>query len=61
MIIISTCIWLSFHTITVGMPLFEALYGRRCMAPSCWDKIGERVIEGTELVRITNAKVEKVK
>ncbi|XP_074337117.1 uncharacterized protein LOC141674292 [Apium graveolens] len=30
-------------------------------APSCWDVVGERVIEGPELVRITNEKVEKVK
>ncbi|KAL8145242.1 hypothetical protein AgCh_003440 [Apium graveolens] len=43
------------------MPPFEALYGRRCRAPSCWDEVGERVIEGPELVRITNEKVEKVK
>ncbi|XP_074363476.1 uncharacterized protein LOC141704025 [Apium graveolens] len=32
-----------------------------CRAPSCWDEVGERVIEGPKLVRITNEKVEKVK
>ncbi|KAL8134287.1 hypothetical protein AgCh_009360 [Apium graveolens] len=46
---------------SIGMPPFEALYGRRCRAPSCWDEVGERVIEGPELVGITNEKVEKVK
>ncbi|XP_074359909.1 uncharacterized protein LOC141700007 [Apium graveolens] len=30
-------------------------------APSCWDDVGERVIEGQELVRITNEKLEIVK
>ncbi|KAL8114289.1 hypothetical protein AgCh_021224 [Apium graveolens] len=50
----------SWHA-SIGMPPFEALYGRRCRAPSCWDEVGERVIEGPELVRITNEKVEKVK
>ncbi|KAL8149224.1 hypothetical protein AgCh_006291 [Apium graveolens] len=50
----------SWHA-SIGMPAFEALYGRRCRAPSCWDEVGERVIEGPELVRITNEKVEKVK
>ncbi|XP_074352081.1 uncharacterized protein LOC141691242 [Apium graveolens] len=50
----------SWHAI-IGMPPVEALYGRRCRAPSCWDEVGERVIEGPELVRITNEKVEKVK
>ncbi|KAL8126138.1 hypothetical protein AgCh_013427 [Apium graveolens] len=50
----------SWHA-SIGMPPFEALYGRRCRAPSCWDEVGKRVIEGPELVRITNEKVEKVK
>ncbi|XP_074356603.1 uncharacterized protein LOC141696348 [Apium graveolens] len=50
----------SWHA-SIGMPPFEDLYGRRCRAPSCWDEVGERVIEGPELVRITNEKVEKVK
>ncbi|XP_074327821.1 uncharacterized protein LOC141665738 [Apium graveolens] len=50
----------SWHTI-IGMPPFEALYSRRCRAPSCWDEVGERVIKGPELVRITNEKVDKVK
>ncbi|XP_074375921.1 uncharacterized protein LOC141717653 [Apium graveolens] len=50
----------SWHA-SIGMPPFEALYSRRCRAPSCWDAVGERVIEGPELVRITNEKVEKVK
>ncbi|KAL8134859.1 hypothetical protein AgCh_009750 [Apium graveolens] len=50
----------SWHE-SIGMPPFEALYGRRCRASSCWDEVGERVIEGPELVRITNERVEKVK
>ncbi|XP_074337001.1 uncharacterized protein LOC141674179 [Apium graveolens] len=50
----------SWHA-SIGMPPFEALYGRRCRAPSCWDEVGERVIEGPDLVRITNEKVKKVK
>ncbi|KAL8147173.1 hypothetical protein AgCh_004772 [Apium graveolens] len=47
--------------VSIGMPPFEALYGRRCRVPACWYEVGERVIEGPELVRITNEKVEKVK
>ncbi|XP_074376989.1 uncharacterized protein LOC141718505 [Apium graveolens] len=50
----------SWHA-SIGMPPFAALYGRRFRVPSCWDEVGERVIEGSELVRITNEKVEKVK
>nr|GFC91787.1 putative reverse transcriptase domain-containing protein [Tanacetum cinerariifolium] len=36
---------------------FEMLYGRKCRAPICWDQVRERVIEGPELIEVTNAKV----
>nr|GFC42871.1 putative reverse transcriptase domain-containing protein [Tanacetum cinerariifolium] len=39
-----------------GAP-FELLYGRKCRAPICWNEVGERVIEGLELVKVTNEKV----
>ncbi|GJX56327.1 retrotransposon protein, putative, ty3-gypsy subclass [Tanacetum coccineum] len=39
-----------------GAP-FELLYGRKCRAPICWNEVGERVIEGLELVEVTNEKV----
>ncbi|KAL8149176.1 hypothetical protein AgCh_006259 [Apium graveolens] len=50
----------SWHA-SISMPPFEALYGRRCRAPSYWNEVGEIVIEGTELVRITNEKVSPYK
>ncbi|XP_074324025.1 uncharacterized protein LOC141660946 [Apium graveolens] len=43
-----------------GVPV-SIVSDRDTRAPSCWDGVGERVIEGPELVRITNDKVEKVK
>nr|GFB32602.1 putative nucleotidyltransferase, ribonuclease H [Tanacetum cinerariifolium] len=39
-----------------GAP-FELLYGRKCRAPICWNEVGEPVIEGPELVKVTNEKV----
>jgi hypothetical protein len=27
---------------TIGMPPYEALYGRKCQSPLYWDNIGER-------------------
>nr|GEX70002.1 retrotransposon protein, putative, Ty3-gypsy subclass [Tanacetum cinerariifolium] len=36
---------------------FEMLYGRKCRAPICWDQVGERVIEGLEMIEVTNEKV----
>nr|GFC89331.1 putative nucleotidyltransferase, ribonuclease H [Tanacetum cinerariifolium] len=40
---------------------FEMLYGRKCRAPICWDQVGERVIEGLEMIEVTNAKVAVAK
>nr|GFB06232.1 DNA/RNA polymerases superfamily protein [Tanacetum cinerariifolium] len=36
---------------------FEMLYGRKCRAPICWDQVEERVIEGPEMIEVTNEKV----
>ncbi|KAL0378461.1 UNVERIFIED_CONTAM: Transposon Ty3-G Gag-Pol polyprotein [Sesamum radiatum] len=47
----------SFHS-SIGMAPYEALYGRRCRSPVCWDIEGLRQVEGPELVQET---VEKIK
>nr|GEV06438.1 retrotransposable element Tf2 [Tanacetum cinerariifolium] len=36
---------------------YELLYGQKCRAPICWNEVGERVIEGLELIEVTNDKV----
>nr|GEW19500.1 DNA/RNA polymerases superfamily protein [Tanacetum cinerariifolium] len=36
---------------------YDILYGRKCRAPICWNEVGERVIEGSELIEVTNEKV----
>nr|GEZ36776.1 DNA/RNA polymerases superfamily protein [Tanacetum cinerariifolium] len=36
---------------------FEMLYGRKCRASMCWDQVEEHVIEGPEMIEVTNAKV----
>nr|GEV09621.1 putative nucleotidyltransferase, ribonuclease H [Tanacetum cinerariifolium] len=33
------------------------LYGRKCHALICWDQVGDRVIEGPEMIEVTNEKV----
>nr|GFC18767.1 hypothetical protein [Tanacetum cinerariifolium] len=40
---------------------YELLYGRKCRAPICWNEVGERVIEGPELIEVTNEKVDVAK
>ena len=39
----------SFQT-SIGMAPYEALYGRRCRTPLCWDEVGERKLDSPELV-----------
>ena len=45
---------------SIGMAPFEALYGRKCRTPVCWDEVGERRLIGPELVHITLDKIQIV-
>ena len=45
----------------IEMAPFEALYGRKCTTPVCWDEVGERKIVGLELVQITSEKVKVIR
>jgi hypothetical protein len=49
------------YQITIGMALFEALYGRKCRTPLCWEEVGDRKLYGAELVQITTEKVRIIK
>nr|GFD38037.1 putative nucleotidyltransferase, ribonuclease H [Tanacetum cinerariifolium] len=33
----------------------------KCRAPICWDQVGGRVIEGPEMIEVTNEKVTVAK
>ena len=46
---------------SIEMASFEALYGRKCRTPVCWDEVGERRLVGPELVQITSEKVKVVR
>ena len=46
---------------SIEMAPFEALYGRKCRTPVCWDEVGERRLVGHELVQITSEKVKVVR
>ena len=47
----------NYHA-TIGMPPYEALYGRKCRSPIYWDEVGEKQVLGPKLVQDT---VEKIK
>ena len=50
----------SYHS-TIGMSPFEALYGRQCRTPLCWNEIGERELCSPDLIHETNEKIKVVR
>ena len=46
----------SYHS-SIGMSPYEALYERKCRSPLCWIEVGEKHIEGPDLIRETTKKV----
>ena len=50
----------SYQT-SIGMTPFEALYGRRCRTPVCWDEVGERKINDMKLIEISSEKIRIVR
>ena len=51
----------SSYQSSIDMAPFEALYGRKCRTPVCWDEVGERRLIGLELVQITLDKIQIVR
>nr|GFB29749.1 putative nucleotidyltransferase, ribonuclease H [Tanacetum cinerariifolium] len=50
----------SWHTSIKAAP-FELLYDRKCRVSICWNEVGKCLIEGPELIEITNEKVAVAK
>jgi len=50
----------SYHA-SIGMPPYEALYGRKCRSPVYWDEVGERKILGPELIQQTKEKINLIR
>ncbi|KAI3826809.1 hypothetical protein L1987_00865 [Smallanthus sonchifolius] len=50
----------SYHT-SINMAPFEALYGRKCRSPICWNEIGEAQITGPELIQETSDKILQIR
>ena len=46
---------------SIQMAPYEALYGRRCRSPVCWDEVGERKLLGPEIVQQTVEKVRVIR
>ncbi|GJR14368.1 putative reverse transcriptase domain-containing protein [Tanacetum coccineum] len=50
----------SYHASIKAAP-FEALYGRKCHSPVCWNKVGEAQILSPELIQETTERIVQIK
>ncbi|XP_065854728.1 uncharacterized protein [Euphorbia lathyris] len=46
---------------SIEMAPYEALYGRKCRSPICWDEVGERRLTRPELIQLTLDKVRIIR
>ena len=46
---------------SIGMAPYEALYGKKCRTPICWDEMGERKLNSEELIKVSTEKIHIVK
>ena len=46
---------------SIGMPPYEALYGRPCKSPTCWLEAGESSMFGPEIVQETTEKIQLIR
>ncbi|KAA0032714.1 DNA/RNA polymerases superfamily protein [Cucumis melo var. makuwa] len=46
---------------SIGMAPYEALYGRPCRTPVCWNEVGERKLVGHELVQIKTNNIKLIR
>ena len=49
----------SYHA-SIEMALYEALYGRKCRTPLCWDEEGERKFLGSSIVQATTDNIKVI-
>ena len=42
------------------MASYEALYGRKCRSPICWEEVGERKLLGPKLVQMSTEKIKLI-
>ena len=46
---------------SIGMALYETLYGRRCRTPVCWTELNEHKMIGLNIVKDTEEKVQVIR
>ena len=51
----------TIYQANIGMASYEALYGRKCKTPICWDEVGEQKLYDVELIEVTFEKIQIIK
>ena len=46
---------------SIGMALYEALYGRKCRTSICWKEVGEWKLDREELIKISTENIQVVR
>ena len=49
----------SYHS-SIEMAPYEALYGRKCRSPLCWEEVGERKLLGPKIIQMTFEKIDLI-
>jgi hypothetical protein len=50
----------SYHA-SIEMAPYEALYGRRCVSPLCWETPGETSLVGLDWIQQTTEKIQGIR
>ena len=51
----------SSYQSSIEMAPYEALCGRKCRTPLCWDEVGERTLSGPEFFQVTKDNVKVIR
>ena len=46
---------------SIGMAPYEALYGRKCRTPICWDEVREYKLSNVELIEVSTKKIQVIR
>jgi len=50
----------SYHA-SIQVAPYEALYGRKCRTPLCWNEVGQKQLAGPEIVQQTTDKINQIR
>ena len=46
---------------SIGMAPYEALNGKKCRTPLCWDKVGEQKLNDVKLIETISKKIRVIR